>query len=65
MQPSDALRAKAVELVDLHDLRAADSLQLAAAVQWCEGVPQGHVFLTMDRKLREAALRSGFDAKLM
>jgi predicted nucleic acid-binding protein len=32
IQPSDALRAKAVQLADRFDLRAADSLQLAAAL---------------------------------
>jgi hypothetical protein len=49
--------------VDRYDLRAADSLQLAAALEWCEDAPQGRIFLTTDRKLREAALLSGFDAK--
>ena len=63
IQPSDAVRTKAVQLVDRYDLRAADSLQLAAALVWCEDAPQGRIFLTTDRKLREAALLSGFDAK--
>ncbi|MHB8215214.1 MAG: PIN domain-containing protein [Candidatus Sulfotelmatobacter sp.] len=63
IQPSDALRAKAYQLVDQHDLRAADALQLAAALEWCEDVPQGRVFLAADEKLREAALLSGFDGK--
>jgi len=63
IQPSDALRTKAAQLVDRYDLRAADCLQLAAALEWCEDAPQGRVFLTADRKLREAALLSGFDAK--
>lgn len=65
IQPSDALRAHAAELVERFDLRAADSLQLAAALEWCEGAPQGRVFLTADQKLREAALLSGFDARPM
>jgi predicted nucleic acid-binding protein len=63
IQPSDTLRAKAMQLVERFDLRAADSFQLAAALEWCEDDPQGRVFLTIDRKLREAALLSGFDAK--
>ena len=63
IQPSDALRTKAAQLVDRYDLRAADCLQLAAALAWCEDAPQGRVFLTADRKLREAALLSGFDTK--
>ncbi|HSZ02802.1 MAG TPA: type II toxin-antitoxin system VapC family toxin [Terriglobales bacterium] len=63
IQPSNVLRSKAVQLVERYDLRGADSLQLAAALSWCEDVPQGGVFLTADQKLREAALLSGFDAK--
>ena len=62
IQPSDALRSKAVQLVEHYDLWAADSLQLAAALEWCEDVPQGRVFLTADERLRQAALLSGFDA---
>jgi predicted nucleic acid-binding protein len=65
IQPSDALRSKSVQLVDRYDIRAADSFQLAAALQWCEDAPQGRVFLTADRRLREAALLSGFNAKQM
>lgn len=63
IQPSNALRSKAVQLVERYDLRAADALQLAAALGWCENTPQGRVFLAADQKLREAALLSGFDAK--
>ena len=63
IQPSEAVRTKATELVDDYDLRAADALQLAAALAWCENIPQGRVFLTADQKLQEAALLSGFDAK--
>ena len=65
IQPSDALRTKAVQLVGHYDLRAADSLQLAAALEWCEAAPQGRVFLATDERLREAALLTGFDAKPM
>jgi predicted nucleic acid-binding protein len=63
IQPSDGLRAKSTQLVDRYDLRAADSFQLAAALEWCEDDPQGRVFLTADGRLREAARSSGFDAK--
>jgi len=65
IQPSDRLRTKALQLVDRYDLRAADSLQLAAALEWCEGAPQGRGFLTADERLRQAALLSGFDAEQM
>jgi predicted nucleic acid-binding protein len=63
IQPSERLRTKAAQLVDLYDLRAADALQLAAAVEWCQDVPQGRVFLTADQKLREAALLAGFEGE--
>jgi len=65
IQPSDALRTTSIQLVDRYDLRAADSFQLAAALEWCEYTPQGCVFLTKDQKLTDAALLSGFDAKQM
>jgi predicted nucleic acid-binding protein len=63
IQPSDALRAQAMQLVAHHNLRSADALQLAASLQWCEHMPQGRVFLTADVKLRDAAVLNGFDAK--
>lgn len=63
MQPSDSLRATAMRLVDRYDLRAADALQLAATLEWCEHAPQDRVFLTADQKLRDAALLNGFDAR--
>jgi predicted nucleic acid-binding protein len=63
VQPSDALRAHATRLVNQYDLRAADALQLAAALEWCEKLPQGRVFVTADQALQQAALVSGFDSK--
>jgi predicted nucleic acid-binding protein len=63
IQPSNALRSKAMQLVERYDLRAADSLQLAAALSWCEDAPQERVFLTADQKLWDAALLIGFDAR--
>jgi predicted nucleic acid-binding protein len=65
IQPSNALRANAAQLVDRYDLKAADALQLAAALDWCEDAPHGEVFLTADQKLREAAVLSGFDGKII
>ncbi len=62
IEPSNVLRSRAVQLVERCDLRAADSLQLAAALAWCEDALQGCVFLSVDQKLREAALLSGLDA---
>lgn len=45
-----------------YDLRAADAFQLAAALEWCDGAPQGRTFLTADTRLFQAAILSGFDA---
>jgi predicted nucleic acid-binding protein len=65
IEPSNALREKATQLVERYDLRTADAFQLAAALEWCNDVPQGRVLLTADLKLREAAVLSGFDAMQM
>lgn len=63
--PSDALRQIAIGLVEKYDLRAADSLQLAAALKWCGNAPSNRLFLTGDRRLQDAALLAGFDATLV
>ncbi|MGO9125969.1 MAG: hypothetical protein ACLP6G_13905 [Terriglobales bacterium] len=63
VQPSDALRAQATLLVNQYDLRAADALQLAAALEWCGNLPQGRVFVTADHALQQAAVVTGFDGK--
>ena len=62
IQPTGDLRRSAVEIVQRYDLRAADALQLAAALRWCKKNPDMHVFVTGDSKLRDAALLCGFDA---
>jgi predicted nucleic acid-binding protein len=63
VQASNALRNNAAQLVERYDLKAADAIQLAAALNWCEGSPDGEIFLTADQRLREAAVLSGFDGK--
>jgi hypothetical protein len=63
IQPSNSLRATAMQLVERYDLRPAHSLQLAATLEWCEYAPNHRVFLSADQKLRDAALLTGFDAK--
>jgi hypothetical protein len=60
VQPSLKIAAQASSLLELHPLRAADALQLAAALEWCEGKPKGKVFLSFDQRLREAAGLAGF-----
>jgi predicted nucleic acid-binding protein len=58
--PTDDVRRRAGRLVAAHPLRAADALQLAAALAWCEEQPAGEVFVCLDDRLREAARREGF-----
>jgi len=58
--PSDEVRDKAEELLVQFPLRAADSLQLGAALVWCRERPKGRVFLCADVKLAEAAEQVGF-----
>ena len=59
---ADVERVKgiAIRLLRVHGLRAADSLQLAAALLWADGAPSGLVVHTHDRRLATAAEREGF-----
>lgn len=58
--PTDDVRRRAGRLVAAHPLRAADALQLAAALVWCEEQPAGEAFVSLDARLRAAARREGF-----
>lgn len=58
--PSDRVRQLATELLDKYELRAADSLQLAAALVWCQVRPARRSFLSADHRLSEAARTHGF-----
>lgn len=60
IEPSGEVREKAGRALLLHPLRAADSLQLAAALVWTGGRTGGHHFVCLDVRLREAARREGF-----
>ena len=60
MQPSEALRSTAERLLTVHPLRTVDALQLAAAIQWCQGLTTGQGFVTFDRQLRDVSYREGF-----
>jgi predicted nucleic acid-binding protein len=59
--PTDDVRRRAGRLVGVHPLRAADALQLAAALIWCEEQPHGEKFVCLDARLCEAARAEGFD----
>ena len=59
-QPTARLRGLAEQALTAHPLRAADALQLAAALIWCGSEPRGWSFVCLDERLRTAASRSGF-----
>ncbi len=60
IKPSQDIRDLAARLLLLHPLRAADSLQLAAALVWAEKSPKRHGFVCLDNRLKEAANKEGF-----
>jgi len=60
VQPVEEVRARAERLLAVHRLRAADSLQLSAALVWCRERPKGVGFVCLDDRLRLAAAREGF-----
>jgi hypothetical protein len=57
----EAVKVQARRLLRLHPLRAADALQLGAALEWARGNPSGRTFLTLDKQLALAASREGFN----
>jgi len=58
--PTDAVRAAAQRLLRVHPLRAADALQLAAAILGSEHEPASLDLVCLDDRLAEAAHREGF-----
>ena len=59
--PSEQVRENAERLLLRHRLRAADALQLGAALRWAENNPRGHRFHTLDGRLGDAARKEGFE----
>lgn len=60
VQPVEDVRGLCDRLLLTHPLRAADSLQLAAAIVWTGGRPRGEAFVCLDLRLRDAARVEGF-----
>jgi len=58
--PSERLRQRAMRLMRLHPLRAADALQLAAALVGAAEDPASLGFACADPRLNEAARKEGF-----
>ncbi len=60
IQPGEQVRSLARRVLRLHPLRAADSLQLAAALVASEGHPASLELICFDDRLADAARREGF-----
>jgi predicted nucleic acid-binding protein len=58
--PAEPVRSTARRLLRVHPLRAADALQLAAAIVAAEHDPASLELVTLDDRLSEAAGREGF-----
>jgi predicted nucleic acid-binding protein len=58
--PVDVVRSTAQRLLRVHPLRAADALQIAAAIVAADHQPSSMEIVTLDDRLREAAEREGF-----
>src|ERR1700720_1645893 len=58
--PGDHVRELATRLLDAHDLRAADSMQLAAALTWCQQRPAKRGFVWLNHRLSKGAIAAGF-----
>ena len=59
VQPNTRLRNLALRMLRVHPLRAADSLQLAAALVSADGQPETVEFVSFDADLNAAARREG------
>jgi hypothetical protein len=58
--PTPAVRVTAQRMLRMHPLRAADSLQLAAALIAADHAPASLEFVCFDDRLASAAAREGF-----
>ena len=58
--PSTRLKFHASRLMATHPLRAADSIQLAAAIAWRADPTSRPEFVCLDDRLTDAASREGF-----
>ena len=56
----DLVRRHAERFVESYPLRAADALQLGAALMAADGDPRNLEFVTLDRTLADVAEREGF-----
>jgi predicted nucleic acid-binding protein len=59
--PTEEVRSRAIRLLAVHPLRASDALQLAAGLVWCREQTAGAGLVSLDDRLRAAAVQEGFD----
>jgi len=57
----DTVKRHARRLLGSHPLKAADAMQLGAAIEWAAGRTSGRCLHTLDLQLARAAAREGFD----
>lgn len=60
IQPAPEVRAQAARLVSVHPLGSDQSLELAAALVWCQERSSRAGFVSLDSPLRLAAALEGF-----
>ena len=63
VQPTETLRDLAEMLLQRYPLRAADAMQLAAALIWSKLLPRKRIFVCFDGRLAEAASKEGFSVQ--
>ena len=56
----ESVRTRAIRLLGTHGLRAADALQLAAALVFCDEQTESLAFVCLDDRLSEAARKERF-----
>lgn len=59
----EVVKTRAERILQTHPLKAADALQLAAALIACSDDSTHHLFVTLDTKLVEAARKEGFEVR--
>lgn len=60
VQASSLVRDHAARLLRRHSLRAADALQLGAALTWCGGEPEQRSLFSLDDRVASVARSEGF-----
>lgn len=63
VQPTHRVRELAIDLLGRYPLRAADALQLAAALIWCRENPHARLLFTNDKQMQAAAAQIGFSVR--